>query len=243
MPSSEPSPTPASKSAVERLIGVFFAPGEIFADIARSPGFVLPLVLIMILSLASSTIVTNRVGIENIVRQQMMKSPRTAELPKEQLDQAVERGAKFAGFFVYATPIFVPIGMLVIAGVMIMMANFVFGGTSNFKQMFATVAHASFPPGVVTIILSLVIVFLKDPADLDVQNLLAANLGILISAETSRFLHRLAMSMDFFSFWQIGLLATGISAAANLSFTKALLSVAIPWAIWILGAAGLAAAF
>lgn len=239
-----PVPTPPSKSAFERLIGVFFSPGETFADIARSPGFVLPLGLIMIMSLTSSVIITNRVGMENIVRQQMMKSPRTAEMPKEQLEQAVERGAKFGAYFAYAAPVFAAIGLLIIAGALLMMANFVFGGASSFKQMFGVVTHASFPPVLLTVILSVVIVMLKDdPTDLDVQNLVAANLGVLISAETSKFLHRLAISMDLFSFWQMGLLATGISTASNLSFSKSLVAVAIPWALWVLCASGLAAAF
>ncbi len=239
-----PAPGSPSKGAFELLIGAFFSPGETFEHLAKAPVFVLPLVLVMILSMASSIIVANRIGIENIVRQQMMKNPRIAELPKDQLDQNIERGVKIGQVFVYIAWLRVPIVWLVISGVLLMMANFVFGGTSTFRQMFAATAHAASPPAVVLVILSLVIVMMKgDPSELDVENLVAANLGILIPAETSKFLHRMAVSIDFFSFWQIALFSFGIAAAARLSFSKALIAVAIPWAIWVLGVSGFAALF
>src|SRR5437899_1859499 len=150
-----PPPAPPSKSALERVIGVFFSPGETFADIARAPGFVLPVVVVLVVSLAASVVVVNKMGIENIVRQQMMRNPRTAEMPKEQLEQAIERGAKFGAIFTYVQPVFVILVLLIVAGILFMMVNFVFGGTTTFKQMFAIVGHAWLPPALVLTILTI----------------------------------------------------------------------------------------
>lgn len=231
-------------SPLARIIGVFISPGETFADIARSPSFLVPLVLVTIVSVSFSALLVNRIGMENIVRQQMMKNPRTAEMPKDQLEQAVERGTKIGSVFAYVGPlVFVPVGILVVAAVLLGMVNFVFGATAQFKQVFGTVAHAWLPPSLVVSILSAVILFLKDPADVDMQNLVAANLGVVVSAETSKFLHRMATSFDLFSFWHIALLAMGLSAVTKLNFSKSLVAVVIPWALWVLGASGLAAAF
>lgn len=231
-------------SPLARLIGVFISPGETFADIARAPSFLVPLVLVTVTSVSFSALLVNRIGMDTIVRQQMMKNPRMADLPKDQIEQAVERGVKIGGFFTYVGPlVFVPVGILIVAGVLLAMVNFVFGATARFKQVFGMVAHAWIPPSLTVSILGAVILFLKDPADVDMQNLVAANLGVVVSAETSKFLHRMATSIDLFSFWQIALLAMGLSAVTKFNFSKSLVAVVIPWALWVLGAAGLAAAF
>jgi hypothetical protein len=85
-----------------------------------------------------------------------------------------------------------------------------------------------------------VILFLKDPTDVDLQNPIASNLGLLIPAETSKFLHRLAISMDIFSFWQIYLLGTGAAICGRLSRVKGIMAIGIPWLIYVFIAAGLA---
>jgi hypothetical protein len=149
-------------------------------------------------------------------------------------------GAKYAKYGFFFVPFFLPIWMLVLAGVLFMMSNFIFGGSATYKQLFAVAAHAQMP-GIILGLLSVVVLFLKDPADIDVQNLVTSNLGPLISAETSKVGHRLAMSMDLFSFWQMFLLGKGISASARLSFAKGLMAVMIPWLLYVLVVTGLAA--
>jgi hypothetical protein len=238
LPPSEP-PQP-SKGAFERVIGVFFEPTATFADIARSPSFLAPLLLLIIFSCATSAVMVQRIDAEQMVRQQIMKSSRAADIPKEQLDKQVEMGAKFAKYSFYFVPIFLPIWLLILAGVLFIMSNFIFGGTSTYKQLFAVAAHAQMP-GIILGILSIVVLFLKDPADIDVQNMVATNLGPLISDETSKIGHRLAMSIDLFSFWQMFLLGKGISASGRMSFAKGLMAVVIPWALYVLVVTGLAA--
>ena len=46
--SATPEPVP-SKSFVARLVGVFFSPGETFADVARRPDFIIPLLIMVVL--------------------------------------------------------------------------------------------------------------------------------------------------------------------------------------------------
>ena len=88
---------------------------------------------------------------------------------------------------------------------------------------------------------TVVIVFLKDPSDFDLQNPVAGNLGTFISDESSHFLHRFGVSMDLFSFWQIFLLGTGLAACARLTRTKGIVAVVIPWLIYVLVVSGFAA--
>lgn len=241
-PTLAPESQPAPLSAIDRVFGAFFSPGETFADITRAPGFAVPLALLMISSLAASAVVVNRIGMERIVRQRIEQSPRPAEMSKEQLDQAVERGARIGAFFTYVGPlVVVPLVSLAIAGVLLLMVNFVFEGKANFAQMFGVVTHASLP-ALLASVLAIVIVFLKDPADVDIQNVVAANLGAALSKEAAgAFLHRVAVSLDLFSFWQMALMATGISAVGKFPFRKSLLAVGIPWTVYVLAVAGWAA--
>ena len=235
-------PTPPKINHFARLIGVVFSPGETFADIAKTPTFWLPLVVTMAFTLLASQVVVNRVGLENLVRSQIMKSSRAPEMSKAQIDAGVEMGVKIGRVTTWLNPLFVIIGILIVAGVLLLMANFVFGGSATFKQLMAVAAHSAAPISVVSAILSCVIVFIKDPGDVDVENLLVTNLGVIVSAETSKFLHRMATSMDLLSFWQIFLLATGISASSSkLTFGKALAAVLIPWALYVLVVSGFAA--
>ena len=237
LPPSEPRP---SKGAFERIIGVFFEPTATFADIARSPSFLAPLLLLIVCSMATSAVMVQKIDAEQMVRQQIMKSSRAADIPKEQLEKQVEVGAKFAKYSFFAVPIFLPIWLLILAGILFMMSNFIFGGASTYKQLFAVATHAQMP-GIILALLSIVVLFLKDPADIDVQNMVATNLGPLITDETSKVGHRLAMSIDLFSFWQIFLLGKGISASGRLSFAKGLMAVVIPWLLYVLVVTGLAA--
>jgi hypothetical protein len=232
-------PAPPTMSAFARVIGIFFEPDATFRDIARSPGFIVPLVLVMLCSMATATVLVNRLDMRDIAAKQIEKNPRTESMPKEQKQAAIEMGAKIGTYATYASPVFVILAVLIISGVLLVMGNFVFGGTATFKQIFAVTAHAQLP-GIIIAILAIVILFLKDPADVDVQNLVASNLGPLISAETSKFLHAVAISIDLFSFWQIFLLGTGLAICGRLSRAKGIMAVVIPWLIYVLIKSGLA---
>ena len=200
------------------------------------------MLVVMIFTMATSQVVVRRIGLENLVRQQVMKSPRAAEMSKAQVDAAVEMGVKIGSVTTWLNPLFVAIGMAAIAGILLMMTNFVFGGTATYKQLMAVTAHAWVPSAVVGGILGIAVVFMKDPGDIDVENLLVTNLGVIITAETSKFLHRFATSMDLLSFWQIFLLATGISACSSkVTFGKAVAAVVIPWLLYVLVVSGFAA--
>jgi len=96
--------------------------------------------------------------------------------------------------------------------------------------------------GLVFIVLAIAVMFLKNPDDFDIQNPLAFNLGALLDPNSgSKFVYSLATQIDLFAFWKIILVAVGLKATGgrNLSFTGALVAVLIPWAIFVLGAAGL----
>ena len=86
-----PAP-PERKSAIDRIIGVFFEPTETFADIARAPSALAAAALIVVIAMAASSIVVNKVDMRDFISKQFDKNPRMDSMPKEQKAQAIERG-------------------------------------------------------------------------------------------------------------------------------------------------------
>ena len=233
-------PPPPKVNHVARLLGVFHSPGETFADIAKAPTFWLPMLLLTVLGAATFIAAAQRIGPEQLVRKEMARF--ADRIPPERLQEAVDRSVRF--FWTRYAAVFVvsPIIFLAAAGVILILANFVFGGSSSFKQMVAVVTHGWLPGGLSALV-GIVVIFLKAPEDIDLQNLIAANLGVIVPSETSKFLHAVATSLDLFVFWQIFLIATGVAATAKLSFTKSLIAVLIPWVLLVLIKSAVVAAF
>lgn len=237
-PSAVPQPVAPTHGFLARVTGVLFSPKETFADIARGPDWVRPLLLIMAFSMSMTVVISQRVGVERIITKELESNPRVAELPSERRQEIIERSMGVGRVMMYVAPlVFVPLSIVVISGLLLVMANFVFGAESRYPIVLSTTAYGMMP-AVVLAGLAAVILFLKDPDTVDVQNIVAANLSIFVDPAEHKALYRLGMSLDLFSFWQIVLLATGLSAAARLSFKKAALCVLIPWALWVACAVG-----
>jgi hypothetical protein len=102
--------------------------------------------------------------------------------------------------------------------------------------VFAVVCFAGLPM-VIKFLLSIVVVFLKNPDDFNLQNPLAFNIAAFMDPLTSsKFLYTFATAFDAFAIWVVILTAIGLSAAAGrkkLSFGGALFAVLIPWVVFI----------
>ena len=76
-PQLEPAPPPPpAKSAFARIIGIFFEPDATFQDIARSPGFILPLLLVILCSAGTAAVMSTRIDMRDFIAKQMEKSSR-----------------------------------------------------------------------------------------------------------------------------------------------------------------------
>jgi hypothetical protein len=105
--------------------------------------------------------------------------------------------------------------------------------------MFALTNYGLLPQAV-GVLLAIVVLFLKDPAEFDLQNPVASNLAAFLDPNaTPKWLSSLGSSIDLFSLWSLLLLATGISVAARkLSWAKCLTWVALSWGVWLGAKAG-----
>jgi hypothetical protein len=235
-----PEPIPAGMGEFSRVAGVFFEPGKTFDDIGKRPSWFIPLLLSTLAGLAFYVSYGRHVGYERFLRQQIATNSKMAQrmeqIPAEQRDAQMAMQAKITGVGYYVAPVvFTPIMMLISASILLGITAMMSAGL-RFKQVFAVVCFAGLPM-VIKHLLSIVVVFLKNPDDFNLTNPLAFNFAAFMDPLTSsKFVYTVATAFDAFAIWTILLTAIGLSAAAGkkrLSFGGALTAVLIPWVVLV----------
>jgi hypothetical protein len=230
-------------SELGRLTNMFFEPGRAFADIAERPRPWVPLALSVVMALVFMIAFSQRVGWERFARQTMESAPQVQNMPPEQRERAVAMQLKIMPVMGYVgAALGTPVMVLIVAGVLLLMFKVFMGAAITFKQMFGVTSY-SFLPGVISGLAALVVMFLKNPDEFNLQNPTAFNLGAFFDPEsTAKWKIALGTSIDLFTIWIILLLAMGVAAAARrMSFGKALAGVLTPWLLWVLLKAGFTA--
>jgi len=231
------------KSFLQRLVGVYVSPGATFADIARKPDFIAPLVAGIVAAVVVTETLLARMGAERIVRQSIEQSSRASSMTPEQMQQAVEQGAKFTSVFMHLIGVVAPpIVMLIVAGLGLLIMNAIFGSQLKFKTAFSVACYANLV-NVLGSVVALVMILLADPETFNAQNPMPTNPGFFLNPrETSKPLMSLLSSLDLFTLWAMVLLGIGFSAAADRKvkpMTVFLCYLGL-WAVWVLAKAGLA---
>jgi hypothetical protein len=244
------TPEPSSDNAapplgeVGRITGVFIDPKKAFADIAAKPSWIVPVVLVILISLAALYTYSTRVGWERGIRQTLENNSKVQNLPADQREAAVQMQIKFAPLAYVFVVLGPPLVALIVGGVILLMCKM--GGASlTFKQTFAISAWAALP-ALISGILTIVVLFLKNPDEYNPLNPLAFNFGAFMEPppNSGKFIYSLATSIDLFTIWKVLLIAVGISVAARkVTFSKAVMLVVAPWLIWVLVSSGFAGMF
>jgi hypothetical protein len=240
--SASTAESPGRKSFPARFVGVFVSPRETFADVARRPDFIAPLVVLILAVIAVSEVMLAKIGMERIVRTQIEHSSRASSMTPEQMQQAVEQGARIGSIFAHAGFVFVVIGLLIVAGVCLAITNAIFGGRINFKTAFSVTCYASLVT-IVSSIIAVVMILFGDVEHFDPQNPAPTNLGFFLNpTETPRTLMSLAGSFDVSTLWFIILLGIGLSEATARKVKPAPVTLTIfgVWLVWVLAKMGFA---
>jgi hypothetical protein len=218
-----------------RLTGVFFSPAATFADIAAAPTWIVPTVVLVLFSLVACVSLNQRMDWRSFVGQQIEKSPQGANLSAEQKEQRIDAGAKFAPIMTYVFGVPAPaVVILLVAAVMLGAYNLLAGAGVKFSTSMGIVSHA-FLPTMVSTAIFLLVLFLKPRGTFDLENPVATNLGVLIPEDAPKWLMKLGISFDIFSFWMLILIAVGFAAASprKLKFSKAFGIVLALWAVFV----------
>jgi hypothetical protein len=222
-------------SAIGRAFGVLFSPQKTFEDIVRKPGWIVPVALLTVLSIAVSFGLNQRVNWRDFVGQQIEKSPQASQLSADQKEQRIAAGAKFAPISTYVFGAVGPILLAVVIGLIMWGAFSLLGGIStNFTTALAITSHA-FMTGLVSSPLFLLIIYLKAPGTIDLQNPIATNAAAFLPDDAANWLVALCKSFDIFTFWTLILLAIGFAVInpKKLKGGKPYMIAFGVWAVWV----------
>jgi Yip1 domain len=235
---SMPAPDAQSQPAISpigRIVGVFFSPKATFEDIVRKPSWVLPVVLLTLFSIGVTIVINQRVDWRQFMSQQIEKNPRSANLSAEQKERQIEGGAKFTPIVSWVIGLCGPILFaLVVALAMWGAYNLLGGSNTNFGTSFAISSHAALT-GLVNSLLFILVLYLKPPGTVDMENPVATNLAVLLPDDAAKWLIALLKSIDVFTFWTLILLAIGFATTnpKKLKGSKAFMIAFSVWAIYV----------
>lgn len=242
-PASAPSIPPLSQPA--RVLNTFVAPSSTFADIRRNQSWWVPWLLTSIMSLGLVIVMGQKIGWDQIVRNEIAKKPAQAEqlekLPPEQREQRLAVGAKIGSYFGYAVPVVNLIGALIVAGLFLAIFNFGAGAEITFKQSLAIVMYG-FLPFLISGLLGIVSLLLGvDPEGFNPSNPVASNPAYFMNPLEHNFLYGLLTAVDVFSIWCVILLGIGYSSVSKLKRSTAILIVLTTFVVYKVVRAGIGA--
>lgn len=210
---------PAPMSFFEKLGNIFFEPSAVFRNLRAHPRWFGALLLITLLSFAYTTAFTYRLTPERIVSFTLDKVAEKFNIPPEQAARMKEQQiadakapAKVAGNAV-TTFVGLFVVMCLIAG-LYMLFVLLFGGRLGFWQALSAAVWAALPPIIIGKVLSLVLLYIKDPDDihpiLGQETLVTDNLGALVRPADSPVLFSVLATFGVLAFYQLWLTATGL---------------------------------
>ena len=243
------APQAQGLSLWQRVTSVFTAPSKTFEDIKRgNKSWWLPFVLMAVAGYLLFAAVAMKIGMQQVVDNQIHLNPtqeeRLAQAPPEQRAMSTKISLYVTEGIFIANPLLVlavvALGSLGLLGTI----NFLFGGRAKFGSIFAVWMFASLPSIIKTLLGVLVIFAGTAPESFNIKNFAPTNLGAFLNPlETSKALYALASAVDVITIWTLVLLGMGTAIVAGVKRTSGYIAVFGWWAIFTIGAVGIAAAF
>ena len=214
------APTPEAQAPlgpVARLIGVLFNPKPTFSDIAQRPGWVAPMVVLLLISIGLSVTLAQRVDWVEVSKQQIAKSKWASsqidQLKEDQKQSAYEQAAARTKVIRYVRGfIGWPLLLLISSAVYLGAFKLLGGARTSFATAFAITTFANLPVGLRELI-AIPVTLLKDPAAIDPENFLVSNPAAIFGNDLPTWQIVPLTFLDVFGLWALLLVAVGFSAS------------------------------
>jgi hypothetical protein len=229
----------------QNLIDVYFSPREAFTRIVKQPRILVPLVVYVVLVLGFTGVWMQKMDPVEFMKTQIEESGRADRIPPDQRQNIIEQQAKMMPIFAWVVgPAGIGVMLLVTAGALLFVYRFFYAGEVTFQQAFAIVTWVFLAVGLITTPVILAVMSLKGDWNINPQEAMQANLGLLLDKSTAaKPLWALLTSIDVFSLWMVFLLAVGFGVASRKTTGSAIWGVAIPWLVIVALKVGWAAIF
>jgi hypothetical protein len=238
--STTPGTEPTAKFAsFQRLIKMFFSPGEVFDDITTKPSWLVVLIAMVILTVGAQAIILPHMDNEATLRARL--GDRAQEMSDQQIEEIVARSAKITRFIPVITAVVVPLMWALLAAIFLLMLKMV-GSEADFVTTLSATLHAYWPASVVATVLMVALIQRVDKiTEQEIPNLVKSHLGVLLPADAPAWLSSMAGTFSIFNIWTLALLVIGFKIVGRLPTARAAVAVLVPWAVWLVGKAGMGA--
>lgn len=228
-PSNESGP-------LSRIIGVFTSPKMTFESIGRKPDWLIPLIIIVLLSGVMTYFMQPIITTTALQAQQEKMEERGME--RDQIDAAAEQTQKVMKFTVLPSAI-VMTALSFVIGALIwwFVGNILLGGAATFKLVFAVNVYRSLIP-LLGGLIKLPIILSKETLNVHFS------LATFMSDELrDTFLYKILVQTDIFNIWSIAVLCIGLAAIYKFKVNKVWPLVVILYVAFYLATTGLSTLF
>ena len=211
--------SPAALSEAGRILNTFVAPSKTMADLRRKQNWLIPWLLMSIVSISFVFVMEKQIGWDLIVRTQIEKSSaaetfdRLAPLEKQQrLDSSI-RLTKYSSYLI---PFSSLLWFASLAAALVAIFRFAVGANITYSRSLAIIVYGNLP-SLIERMLAIVTLCFADPEGFDVRNPIASGPAQWIDLATGgtfsahRFFYSLLGVFDVFALWAVLLIAIGIS--------------------------------
>ncbi len=237
-----PADAPPPLSPAERVTGVFFEPARIFANLHFHPRWLAAFLVIAVVSGIYHVAFRQRVGAEAIALAPIEKTIESGFIPADQAERVKEQAVESARSLVgrISSPLSEIGGIFLffcfLAAIFLLLAM-IFGGRLTYWQALCVTVYASLPPIVIDKLLSLVLLYIKAPEDIDPlkgqRGLVRADLGILFSPADHPYLYVFGSMIGLLTLYGLWLEATGLRHAGEKISSASAWTIAL--LLWGLG--------
>jgi hypothetical protein len=233
-------------SEVERVVDAFVAPSKTFTDILRSTSWLVPFLLMVVVTLGVTYTIDKKVGFDVVAANQVHSSPKQEEalnqLPADQRAARMKISANVTKYISYCSFVFIlvftALGSLVMWGSF----NFGLGAKTTFGQMFAVWIYASVPRLLSGLLTIFTLIFGNNQDSFTLQNPVGTNVAYYMP-DAAPWLKAALGYLDVIGIWNTVLLVIGTSIVAKVKMSSAAFVVFGLWFVMLLLSVGIAAAF
>ncbi|MGY1426109.1 YIP1 family protein [Lysobacter sp. A289] len=208
---------------MSHLIDIFLQPSKVFADLREKPTFVLPLLVIAVLSAAMTLAYFLRVDPDWFLDQA------TLAMSASEAAQAREMmpGARTMGYIGAISSPLVIVVIMALTALYYLLAGKVTGNAVSFKHGMSLASWASMPAVLGTLV-ALIGALMMDPQT-SLESLMLANVDpLLVQLPADSPWSALARSFSLLVFWSLFLTALGWRIWGKTSWLQAIVVAALP---------------
>lgn len=232
------TPTPVAESLpalseAERILNVFVAPSKTMADLRRKANWLIPWLLMSVVSMSFVFAMEKRIGWDLIVRTQIEKSSNAEsfdQLSPADKQQRLDSVIRITKYSSYLIPLSSLLWFAALAAALVAVFRFAVGAGITYGRTLAIVVYGSLP-ALIERLAAIVTLCFADPEGFDVKNPIASGPAQWIDLATGgafaahRFFYSLLSVFDLFALWMVWLIAIGISENTQVKRGTAFLTI------------------